>query len=298
MKKIVCFGPIISGLILAVEQYPPANAGAFVQRKAPYIGADAPMIALTLARWGARAHLICNALGDDDAGWSAIRALQQAGASSTLRLLKNYDTPIEVDICDRAGMRSWFVEGNQTLWDTMCAADRSAILDAQMVYLDWYARPCADEIAALANAHGAPLYLNVEYSLATPDMNAPMIARADVCQSFVEESVSEQDAIALARALLARGASRAIVTRGRHGCVGAQNGGVFVVPAPRVEVAAALGAGAAFSAGMIYATLQGWDFERALRFAVASGSYKCQFLAPPPVSTDEIERFMLNGLGH
>jgi sugar/nucleoside kinase (ribokinase family) len=35
------------------------------------------------------------------------------------------------------------------------------------------------------------------------------------------------------------------------------------------------GAGAAFAAGFIYAHLRGWDLERAVRFAIAAGSFKC-----------------------
>lgn len=292
MKTVVCFGPIISGLILAVEKYPAADGGAFIQRKETYVGADSPMVAQTLARWGLPAHLICNALGDDAAGRSAIAQLSEAGASSTLRLLGEYSTPVEVDICDLAGTRTWFVEGNQTIWDTICAADRGAIAQAGLVYLDWYARPCAAEIAALAAAHGVPLYLNVEYSLAAPHTNAELICRTAVCQSFVEESASASDALAVARALAGHGVKRAIVTRGRHGCVGVEDGKEYVISAPQVQVAAALGAGAAFSAGMIYAMLQGKSFEQALRFAVGAGSYKCQFLAPPYAPPDEIEKFM------
>lgn len=250
------------------------------------------MIALALAQWGVPAHLICNALGNDPAGRAAIQRLQEAGASSTLQLADGYETPIEVDICDLSGTRTWFVEGNQTIWNTICAADRSAIPNAGMVYLDWYARPCATEIAELAKSSGVPLYLNVEYSLAAPHTNAELIRHAAVCQTFVEESATERDALALARALTGHGAPRAIVTRGRHGCVGIEGERVCIIPAPQVKVAAAIGAGAAFSAGMIYALVQGWDFERALRFAVASGSYKCQFLAPPRVSVSEIESFM------
>ena len=277
-----------------MEKYPAADGGAFIQRKETYVGADSPMVAQTLARWGLPAHLICNALGDDAAGRSAIRQLSEAGVSSTLRLIGDYSTPIEVDVCDLAGTRTWFVDGNQTIWDTICAADRGAIAQAGLVYLDWYVRPCAADVAALVAEHAVPLYLNVEYSLAAPHTNAELIRRAAICQSFVEESASASDALAVARALAGHGVKRAIVTRGRHGCVGVEDGKEFVIPAPQVQVAAALGAGAAFSAGMIYAILQGRSFEQALRFAVGSGSYKCQFLAPPYAPPDEIETFMRN----
>lgn len=289
---VVCFGPIIRGLVLAVDHYPTANAGAFVSRKDAYIGADAPMIALTLARWGVDTHLICNDLGDDEAGHATQRTLRDAGVSTHLALRPELSTPLEVDVCDRAGTRTWFVEGNQQVWDTIIAADRSAIRDARLVYLDWYARPVAGEIAALAAAHGRRLYLNVEYSLSAPNTNAELLRHATAAQNGIEETAGLADAIAIGQAMAGHGVRQALVTRGRHGCVAVADGAPLVVPAPRVDVAATIGAGAAFAAGFIFAQVQGWDFARAVRFAVAAGSLKCTSLVPTAATVADVEAFM------
>lgn len=289
---VVCFGPIIRGLVLAVDHYPTANAGAFVSRKDAYIGADAPMIALTLARWGIETRLICNDLGDDDAGRATQRALRDAGVATDLTLRPELGTPLEVDVCDRAGTRTWFVEGDQRVWDTIIGADRASIRDARLVYVDWYARPVAGEIAALAAACGRPLFLNVEYSLSAPNTNAEMLRHATTAQNGIEESASLADAIAIGQAMIGHGVRHALVTRGSHGCVAVSDGTPLVVPAPRVDVAATIGAGAAFAAGFIYAQVQGWDFARAVRFAVAAGSLKCMSLVPTAATVADIEAFM------
>ena len=70
-SNIACLGFINPGLALAVAQYPPANGGTFVQSKQSYLGSDAVIVAMALAKWGMGAHLLTNALGDDALGRNA-----------------------------------------------------------------------------------------------------------------------------------------------------------------------------------------------------------------------------------
>ena len=44
------------------------------------------------------------------------------------------------------------------------------------------------------------------------------------------------------------------------------------VPAPAVAAVDGTGSGDAFAAGLLYATLAGWGFERGVRFACAAGA--------------------------
>lgn len=61
------------------------------------------------------------------------------------------------------------------------------------------------------------------------------------------------------------------VTLGGEGCLAFSRGESVCVPPERVAVVDTVGAGDAFTAGLIYARLQGWPLEKAARFANAVG---------------------------
>ncbi len=77
---------------------------------------------------------------------------------------------------------------------------------------------------------------------------------------------------ALAR-LMATGVPRVVVKRGPRGCTLFEPGRTpyDVAPFP-VDVLNTLGAGDAFASGLLYAWLQGWPLERAMRFGNATGA--------------------------
>jgi fructoselysine 6-kinase len=85
---------------------------------------------------------------------------------------------------------------------------------------------------------------------------------------------SAQDAAALAREALARGARSAVVSRAKAGCLMVSGGGVIEQPAIRARVVDTLGAGDALIAGVIAALLDGdtpaWALRRGGRAAAAA----------------------------
>lgn len=108
--RIVCFGYVNPGVVFSVDQYPAANTGAYVSAKRPFIGADCAMAAQLLVRWGMDAHLIGNALGDDRLGNETLAQLREMRVQTHIALRAGLRTPDEVDISDRAGTRTFFVE--------------------------------------------------------------------------------------------------------------------------------------------------------------------------------------------
>ena len=75
--------------------------------------------------------------------------------------------------------------------------------------------------------------------------------------------------------VLAAGCETAVVTMGSDGCMVARGKEKVRLAAPAVEVVDTTGAGGAFSAGFIYAHLQGWPLEACARIATAAASLKC-----------------------
>ncbi len=278
-KSVTCFGYVSPGLVFAVEKYPEANSGAYVSAKHPFIGADCAMAARTLARWGVQAHLIANALGDDIVGQRAMEQLTGEGVHAHFALRRDVRTPEEVDVIDRAGTRTFFVD-NTTVWDTLSEADLSPIQHASLLYVDWYVGQPARDAVAMAHAHNVPVYLNVEYSLRQPDKYFDLVSQATYVQSAINDSASQasktEDPRALARALCNAGAQMAFVTRGKFGALALQGQTAVDVPAMDINVMDAQGAGATFSAAAMYGLLQGWPLERITRFATRAASLKCQ----------------------
>jgi 2-dehydro-3-deoxygluconokinase len=104
-----------------------------------------------------------------------------------------------------------------------------------------------------------------------------LAAKADVVMGDEDEARlvtgTKDSGEVLAEALLARGASTAIVKLGRQGAVAATAGEAIRVPALDIPaVVDPVGAGDAFAAGYIAATLEGKPLDEALRAANACGA--------------------------
>lgn len=273
--NIVCFGYVNPGLIFSVDKYPAANAGAYVSHKQPFIGADCTMAARTLSRWGVTTHLIGNALGDDLAGRTTLEQLQAEQIRTHITLRRDVRTPEEVDVIDRAGTRTFFVESTP-VWGTLMEADLSAIEQASLLYVDWYIGEPAQMAIARAQLHQVPVFLNVEYSLRNPQQYFDLVSQATYVQSPLNDSDEfYENPCALAQAICAAGPKIAFVTCGRHGAVALQEGPCIEVPALPVDVLDAQGAGATFSAAAMYGLLQNWPAKEVVTFATRAASLKC-----------------------
>jgi sugar/nucleoside kinase (ribokinase family) len=249
------------------------------------------MAARTLARWGVPAHLIANALGDDIVGQRAMEQLTGEGVRAHFDLRRDVRTPEEVDVIDRAGTRTFFVDST-TVWNTLSEADLSPIKTASLLYVDWYVGQPARDAVACARAHNVPVYLNVEYSLSKPDKYFDLISQATYVQSAINDSTTTdefaEDPHKLAEALRDAGAQIAFVTRGKFGALAMQGQTVIDVPAMSIEVTDAQGAGATFSAAAMYGLLQGWPLERLTQFATKAATLKCQKFGLLTVRPEEI----------
>ncbi len=276
MSRVVCFGYVNPGEVFFVERYPAANTGAYVRAKHAFIGADCAMVAQMLAGWGVEAHLIGNALGADELGHRTLRALNERGVHTHIALRRDLRTPHEVDISDRAGTRTFFVEDAPQVWGSLADADLTPIRGAAMLYVDWYVGPPVERAVDFARAHGVPVFINVEYSLKRPELHRNLIAKSTYAQSPMSDvHVGQEDPYALIAALRGLGARIAFVTRGKHGSLAADDKGLVAVSAPSVDVVDTQGAGAVYSAAAIYGVLAGWTTAEVARFATAAASLKC-----------------------
>lgn len=82
----------------------------------------------------------------------------------------------------------------------------------------------------------------------------------------------DETALAAARELLAQGPQAVVLKRGARGALWASADGAALAPAFPVDVVDPAGAGDAFTAGLVWATLSGRSLPDAVRWANACGA--------------------------
>ncbi len=289
-RRVVCFGMVTPARALVVDELPEWNSGALWTEGAEFVSDDAAIVAGLLAGWEVDAELVGSALGDDDAGRRVVDMLRGMGVRGSFELRRGLETPFEVNISDSKGGRTYFWNRRPELLRTLDDADLSALDGASMLYVDWYDAPHIERAMRRAKQLGVPVFLNIEHGHQDPDTLVSLAPYATICQAVTDASQLGDDADRVAKLLVENGVSTALVTLASGGAVGTKDGRAFHVRAPALDVVDTCGAGATFSAAYIASLLDGSDFERSLRFAVAAASLKCTVVGPTSFPQSEVNR--------
>ena len=287
--EVVCFGMITPCIVVAVEQFPQHNTGALIQGWGEFIYDDAAIVACLLRGWQIASGLIGTALGDDRRGREVARQLQEVGVQGDIRLVPDLDTPLEVDVSDPSGARTYFWRRERDILNTLDSADLSLLEGARMLYVDWYDGDHILRAMDEADRLGVPVFLNLEHGHQDPEMLDRYARKATIIQAVTDAAQRRGDPLEVAEKLLKAGAETALVTLGADGCLAAGDDEMLRVRSPRVSVVDGAAAGATFSAGYLYAYLRGWDLEQSVRFATAAASLKCKVVGPRAFPLQEIE---------
>ena len=219
--------------------------------------------------------MIGTALGDDSRGHLLAHQLEEWGVQGEVRFSKEIKTPLEVDVSDETGARTYFWQRPPQVLDTLDNADLSILEGARMLYVDWYdgnhILRAMDEAIRL----GVPVFLNFEHGHADPELLKHYAGRAAICQAVTDAAqCGDVPPLDVALNLLRTGVQTALITMANDGCLAVQGLEGLRVHAPVVRAVDGCGAGATFSAGYIYGYLMGWDLEGSVRFATAAASLK------------------------
>ena len=146
-------------------------------------------------------------------------------------------------------------------------AERRELLDsADLVVLD--ANLPADSLAWIAENVQVPLLLDPVSVAKAPKMRG-LLGQVHTLKANESEAgkladvevVGNADVERVAGSLLAAGVACVFITRGERGTYAAEDGRVVQYPAPEVEVVNTTGAGDAFTAGVAFAMLAGYELE-------------------------------------
>ena len=262
-------------VILVVDQLPEHNTGALTKEVSEFVFDDAAIVACLLRQWDVPTAMIGTAVGDDARGHMLARQLQDWGVQGEVRFSKSIKTPLEVDVSDRSGARTYFWQRTPQVLNTLDTADLSLLPGSKILYVDWYDGDHILRAMHEANRLDIPVFLNFEHGHADPALLERYGRRATICQAVTDAAqLGEEPPLEVARKLLRVGVKTALITLAGEGCLALRGSEVVRVHAPRVEAVDGCGAGATFSAGFVYGHLRGWPLADTLRFATSAASLK------------------------
>ena len=276
--------------VLVVDELPEWNSGAVWTEGAEFVSDDAAIVAGLLASWGVETELVGSALGDDDAGRRAVSMLRRMGVRGRFDLRPGVESPLEVNVSDSGGGRTYYWNRRPELLATLDEADLSTLDGADLLYVDWYDAPHILRAMKEARRLGVPVFLNIEHGHQDADALASLAPYATICQAVTNAAQIGGDAEGTASLLMERGVSTALVTLASDGALGMEGGRALRVDAPDVKVVDVCGAGATFSAAYILSWLNGAELEDSLRFAVAAAALKCGVVGPRAFGRERVKR--------
>ncbi len=272
----VGFGMLTPVYIMSLDKLPKRNTGALVHEVSDYVYDDAAIIACNLSQWGVPTGMIGTAVGDDLLGHHVADVLAKMGVQGKVRFTKKYRTPLEVNVSDKKGARTYFWQRSDEILRTLDEADLSLIKKSKLLYVDWYDGDHIVRAMEEAQKRNVPVFLNFEHGHRHAELLKRYAGMVTVCQAVTDAAQlgKRQSMLAVARKLIKAGIKTAIITMASQGCMVVQGEEIIRVHAPRVKAVDASGAGATFSSGFIYGYLNGWSLEAMVRFAIAAASLK------------------------
>jgi len=272
---VVCFGLLNRVRVATVEKYPAADSGAPILSLIELVGADAAIASVALDRLGCRVGLVSNDVGNDPDGRALLDRFEGTDVVTTATLLDGVSTPFgTLCVVDREATRTWFSFLSNSV-ESLLAADLSLVRQADLLYVDVYLETWQAGVRAIDYA----IELRVPVLVNLSEHNDRVCRRLHHGRSVIQMSAagpSIEQARGLAQALYdSYSASLCVLTMGRRGVVYTNRSGTFHLPAHPVKATSTAGAGAVFSAGMVYGRVQSWSDDRTVAFANALAALFC-----------------------
>jgi sugar/nucleoside kinase (ribokinase family) len=283
VSDVTCLGILVADVIARpVDAVPEPGSLALLGEIALRGGGCALNSGTALARLGV--EVACaGKVGRDPFGDFLLGLLDERGIDRSL-VVQTDDAPTSASIAlvDSAGERTFLhVPGaNGTL--ELADLDLDRVLAARALHVAGaLVMPALDgaqtaELLAAARARGVATSLDTVWDASGGwERLLPSLPLLDLlCVSGAEAAAlsGEREPRRAAAWARERGVGAVAVKLGPDGCWVDGDGFRGHVPPVQVEAVDSTGAGDAFAAGMIYASLQGWPLERAAAFANAVGA--------------------------
>ncbi len=291
MPTIAVIGSIVMDIIVETPRIPGSGENLHARQVTPAAGGKAANAAVAFTRLGGQAHLLSN-VGRDAFGDEALSTLAAEGVS-VAGVERSHEAPTGAGVLlvEPDGQTAFIIAPGANM--TLRAEDVTQRLMPILGKLDGlllnFEAPEDALLRAVALAREAAIPIFVDAGPARPYSSelwryaailSPNESETEAMVGF--EVASEEAARAAASALLAQGPRAVALKLGARGALLATPDTMRFFPAFPIRPVDAAGAGDAFTAGLVWARLQGWRWERSLRWANACGGLAAARLGAMP----------------
>lgn len=272
--KIVVVGSINMDYSLRVQQLPRKGETVSASSYVVTAGGKGANQAVATRRLGAEVALI-GALGADEAGRELRERLQQEGIDVTGVEVSDARTGIAQIAVEDSGENSIVIApGANGELESGWIEQNEALLRAADFVLVQLEIPMEAVAYAVRAAHrfGRKVILNPAPAKPVPEELYPYIDILTPNETELQKLTDCSDVQEGARALLAKGVKRVVVTLGKRGCFYMDAEHTLVVPSTPILAVDATGAGDAFNGALAVALSEKMPLEEALGFANRVGA--------------------------
>ncbi len=295
---VLGIGTPVSDYLINVEHLPKPNSGARMLANAWQYGGKVASAMAALGRLGTRCAMMA-VVGDDPDGYAQKRDFEFNGVSTEHLILKEgFETAYCVVISDlETAGRSILGCPRNVPRLTVDMLDKAAIQDTRYLHIE-SGNEVSRQAAIWCREAGGQICVDADGYNAEIEAMIPLVDIFIPSEFYYKTRYgTEQDPLACCREMAAQGPHTVIITLGEKGCVGVSPAGEFQLPSFSVEVVDTTGAGDVFHGAFLYGMVQGWDAQRAARFASAFAAIKCTAVGGRAAlaTPDMVERFMAAG---
>lgn len=278
---LAVIGSIMLDVTVEAPRLPRSGENLYVHGISASAGGKGANTTVTLARHGAHVHLIGN-VGNDAWGEQVRGELQRTGVDVTLMgSASDEATGIVVMVAEDGGQVAYMADtgANRSLTAGQ-VRERLAPLLPELDGLLFNFEPPEETVqlaAQMAREARIPFFVDAgperHYDATLWERAAIITPNGSEAQILTGHGVDgDARARTAAQALLAQGPQAVVIKLGAQGALWANAQGTGMTPAFPVEAVDAAGAGDAFSAGLMWATLSGQTLPEAVRWANACGA--------------------------
>jgi sugar/nucleoside kinase (ribokinase family) len=284
MADVVCVGILVADIVgQPVDEYPERGKLALVPRMELHPGGCAANTGIALGKLGIPTRVV-GRVGRDGFGDFMVRELERHGVdaagvardatANTSATMVTVHSDAERSFIHYRGANAELTDVDVT--PALLAGARLLHVAGSLLMPRFDGEPTA-RVLADARRRGLVTCLDTCWDAQGRWMKvlAPCLPHVDHFVPSIEEAreiTGRQAPESVAAALIDAGVGTVVLKMGENGCYVRSRDDRFSLPALKVDAVDALGAGDAFAAGYIAGLVQGWDLERAARFATAVGA--------------------------
>lgn len=273
---VICIGLANPSFVTRVGKHPKDNSHEYFREYNIGLATDAAIVAGTLGRWGCSVTLICNDLGNDLLGKAYQSLLFSHNIKGEIVLNPEIQTPFECIISDKNDNRRWYSPSDNLYSDFHDKLNKVDFKKAKYIYTDWYSKKTFDIAIRQSISSKKRLFVNLGK---TGDKILSKLPNIPSCilQYSIDPSISFREiCIIYTKLFNSLNSTELYITRSYKGCVWFSNNKFCIIEKENYPVTDTNGAGATFSAALIFSKLHEYDFKKQMLFSISAAYIKCK----------------------